>query len=130
MLLLIALGGTFFVHFRFRVPLGFSLMIFFVGWPIGGTLVTIDDDLKGAGSNPDGTVRLLWLQTPFWVKSRADWRCHLADSLSTLVGVFGRHPILVRRRSGGLPSGSLDDSRRWWLLFGMSFGFGAMWTAG
>src|SRR5262245_33855799 len=65
-LLLIALAGSLFVHFWFRVPLGFSFMVFFVGWPIGGTLVTIDDDLKGGWSNPDGTVRPPWLEAPFW----------------------------------------------------------------
>lgn len=85
-LLLIALAGSVFVHFRFRVPLGFSLMIFFVGWPIGGTLVTIDDDLKGGWSNPDGTVRRRGLRLLFGVRSRAAWLSPLADSLSTLVG--------------------------------------------
>jgi len=43
-----------------------SLFVPFVGWPLGGTLVTIDDDLRGGWSNPDGTVRPQWLQSRFW----------------------------------------------------------------
>jgi hypothetical protein len=74
-LLLIGLAGSLFVHFWFHVPLGFSLMIFFVGWPIGGTLVTIDDDLKGGWSNPDGTV--------FGVKSPAAFTVSEAHPIPT-----------------------------------------------
>jgi hypothetical protein len=36
------------------VSLGIALLIFFVGWPIVGTIVTIDDDLTG------------WLEQPRW----------------------------------------------------------------
>jgi hypothetical protein len=41
-------------------------LIFFVGWPIVGTLVTIDVDLPGGWSNPDGTERPDWLEAPYW----------------------------------------------------------------
>ena len=43
-----------------------SLFMAFVAWPLGGTLVTIDDDFPGGWSNPDGTVRPPWLRSPFW----------------------------------------------------------------
>ena len=65
-LLGVALGGAVAVHILFGIGLGFALLIFFVGWPVLGTLITIDDDLKGGWSNPDGTVRPPWLRAPFW----------------------------------------------------------------
>jgi len=65
-LLAAALGGALAVHLYFDLSLGLALLIFFVGWPLLGTLITIDDDMKGGWSNPDGTVRPPWLQVPFW----------------------------------------------------------------
>jgi hypothetical protein len=67
----IALGGSIAVHLMLNVPLGLAFLIFFVGWPIVGTLVTIDDDLPGGFSNPDGSVRPEWLEPPFWGKIMA-----------------------------------------------------------
>jgi hypothetical protein len=54
------------MHFYFGAGLGLALLIFFVGWPLLGTLVTADDDMKGGWSNPDGTIRPPWLHVPFW----------------------------------------------------------------
>jgi hypothetical protein len=65
-LLVSAFAGALAVHTFLDVRLGLAFLIFFVGWPLIGTLVTIDDDLKGGWSNPDGTVRPPWLQAPFW----------------------------------------------------------------
>jgi hypothetical protein len=65
-LLTIAFTGAIVVHFTFGLPLGVAFLLFFVGWPVGGTLITIDDDLPGGWSNPDGTVRPPWLEAPFW----------------------------------------------------------------
>ena len=65
-LLTIAFIGSLVVHFAFDVSLGVALLIFFVGWPIGGTLATIDDDLPGGWSNPDGSVRPPWREPAFW----------------------------------------------------------------
>ena len=65
-LLAVALAGALVVHFAFNMPLGFSLLLFLVGWPLGGTLMTIDDDLPGGWSNPDGGVRPPWLESLFW----------------------------------------------------------------
>lgn len=65
-LLAVAFAGALATHVFLDIPLGFAFLIFFVGWPVIGTLVTIDDDFKGGWSNPDGSVRPPWLQTPFW----------------------------------------------------------------
>jgi len=65
-LVAVALVGALAVHLYFGLSLGVALLIFFVGWPLLGTLVTIDGDMKGGWSNPDGTVRPPWLQAPFW----------------------------------------------------------------
>lgn len=65
-MLLVMVAASLFVHFFFHIWLGASFLIFFVGWPITGTIVTIDDDLKGGWSNPDGSVRPPWMQMPFW----------------------------------------------------------------
>jgi hypothetical protein len=65
-LLTIAFIGSLVVHFAFDVSLGVALLIFFVGWPIVGTLVTIDDDLPGGWNNPDGSVRPPWREAAFW----------------------------------------------------------------
>ena len=65
-LLAVAVGAAVTLHVYFGVSLGLALLIFFVGWPVLGTLITIDDDSKGGWSNPDGTVRPPWLQAPFW----------------------------------------------------------------
>jgi hypothetical protein len=62
----VAIVGALTVHLWLNLPLGPSLLIFFVGWPLVGTIVTIDDDFKGGWSNPDGTVRPPWLRSPYW----------------------------------------------------------------
>jgi hypothetical protein len=46
------------LYFAFDVPLGYTAPAVFVGWPVVGTVVTVDDDLPGGWSNPDGTVAL------------------------------------------------------------------------
>jgi hypothetical protein len=66
LLLAIAFGGSLAVHEFFNVSLGLSFLIFFVGWPVVGMLITMDDDLKGGWSNPDGSVPPRWLQARFW----------------------------------------------------------------
>ena len=65
-LLAIAVVGSLAVHVLLGVGLGWAFLIFFVGWPVLGTVVTIDDDLKGGWSNPDGSVRPPWQRAPFW----------------------------------------------------------------
>jgi hypothetical protein len=46
--------------------LGVSTLVLFVGWPLVGTLVILDDDFRGGWSNPDGTVTPVWKTLPFW----------------------------------------------------------------
>jgi hypothetical protein len=130
MLLLSAIGGSLFVHYTFRVPFGFSLLIFFVGWPIVGTLITIDDDLKGGWSNPDGTVRAPWLEAPYWGQ--------IAGGLALSLGGFAVDAGWlsaggVRLWCGAAAAAFLAAAlltRRWWLLLGMSFGFVTIRIAG
>ena len=66
LLFVVAFVGALALHAFLEVRLGFAFLIFFVGWPLIGTLITIDDDLKGGWSNPDGSVRPPWLQTQYW----------------------------------------------------------------
>jgi hypothetical protein len=50
------LPGLVAVLLHFGVHLGWGLAMFaiFVAWPVLGTIITIDDDLPGGWSNPDG----------------------------------------------------------------------------
>ena len=41
-------------------PTGYVGLAVFVGWPVFGTIVTIDDDLPGGWSNPDGNATPEW----------------------------------------------------------------------
>jgi hypothetical protein len=65
-LLTVAIIAALVAHFTLNLPLGVTFLLFFVGWPVVGTLITIDDDLPGGWSNPDGTVRPPWRAAPFW----------------------------------------------------------------
>lgn len=112
-LLVAALAGAFAIHLGLEVPLGVSLLLFFVGWPLIGTLVTIDDDLRGGWSNPDGNVRPPWQETLFWGQLSAGlafaiagfgvdagWRSAAAVPLwSVALGVaFAAAALLTARR--------------------------------
>jgi hypothetical protein len=92
-----------------------------------GTLVTIDDDLPGGWSNPDGTVRASWLRFPFWGQIfsglaiaavgfaiDAGWR-------STAGAKFWLSAI-----ADGFLGGALI-TRKWWPALGCSVGLGALW---
>jgi hypothetical protein len=59
------------VHYAGGLSWGFSALISFVGWPLVGTLVTADDDLPGAWSNPDGTIPPPWREG--LVGANFDW---------------------------------------------------------
>src|SRR5882757_8248209 len=50
----------------FHFPIGPTALAIFVGWPLIGTLITVDDDLPGGWSNPDGTVPPPWKHARFW----------------------------------------------------------------
>ena len=42
------------------------MLIFLVGWPVAGLLITLDDDLPGGWSNPDGRSPPPWTYREFW----------------------------------------------------------------
>ena len=48
------------ISFAMSWPLGLVALAVFVGWPLVGTLITIDDDLPGGWSNPDGKTVPEW----------------------------------------------------------------------
>lgn len=64
--LAVHLAFTLGLHFVFDLPLGYTALAVFVGWPVLGTVVTADDDLPGGWSNPDGTVPPPWATAWFW----------------------------------------------------------------
>jgi hypothetical protein len=49
-------------------PVGWSMVATLVGLPLIGLLITIDDDLPGGWSNPDGNVRAPWLHWENWAE--------------------------------------------------------------
>jgi hypothetical protein len=48
------------------IPSGATLAILLIGWPLCGTLITIDDDLPGGWSNPDGKATPEWKMLWWW----------------------------------------------------------------
>jgi hypothetical protein len=52
-------------------PASAVVFIVLVALPLGGILITIDDDLAGGWSNPDGSVRPVWRQSEFWAQIAA-----------------------------------------------------------
>lgn len=63
---ILALIGSLVLHYDFGLPLGPSLLVFFLAWPIVELLLTMKDGLQGAWSLPDGTVRPPWRRARFW----------------------------------------------------------------
>lgn len=49
-----------------EVPSWASLLVLLIAWPVVGTLITVDDDLPGGWSNPDGTVVPEWKTLWWW----------------------------------------------------------------
>src|ERR1700722_19126857 len=46
--------------------LGLVALALFVGWPLAGTLITIDDDFPGGWGNPDGKTTPEWKTVAWW----------------------------------------------------------------
>lgn len=65
-LAILAAGVSLALHVGLGLRWGTSFLVAFVGWPVIGTLVTLDDDSPGGWSNPDGRSVPDWLQAPFW----------------------------------------------------------------
>src|SRR5438046_806748 len=123
----VALIGAIVVHFAFGLSLGPALLIFFVGWPLVGTIVTLDDDLPGGSSNPDGSVRAPWYQSPLWGQISSG----LAISAVGFAIDSGWHSTTGAQYwllavAGGFLAGALV-SRKWWLAVGCVIGLGALW---
>ena len=126
-LLTAAVAGALVVHFTFDVPLGFALLLFLVGWPLGGTLITIDDDLPGGWSNPDGTVRPPWLEAPFWGQISGG----LAASAAGFAVDFGWRSsqglvALLVSVAAAFLAGALF-TRIWWFLAGTVAAIALLW---
>ncbi len=127
LLLAIALVGSLVVHFSSRLPLGFALLIFFVGWPLGGTLATIDDDLKGGWSNPDGSVPPPWRQAPFWGQIASGFALSFVGfAIDAGWRSFAGARFWLLAIAGACLAAALF-TRRWWLLLGIAIGFGTFW---
>ena len=56
------------LHLLASISWSWATLVAFVGWPLVGTLITLDDDLPGGFSNPDGAVKPEWLRAPFWAQ--------------------------------------------------------------
>lgn len=63
---ILALIGSLVLHYDFGLPLGPSLLVFFVGWPVVETLLTMKEGRQGGWTLPDGTVRPPWRRARFW----------------------------------------------------------------
>ena len=125
-LLAVALIGALLIHVVWDVSLGIALLIFFVGWPIVGTMVTIDDDLPGGWSNPNGTSRPPWLGAPFW------GQIVVGVAISVVgfaIDAGWRSPPGLRLWSLAIGVGSVGAAlitRRWWIAVGLLVAIGAL----
>ncbi len=127
-LLGIAFVGSLAVHGIFNIPLGIAFLILFVAWPLGGTLVTIDDDFRGGWSNPDGSKRAPWLQSPFW--GQLIGGCGLSAAGFAIDA--GWHSLASLRLwllavGAGFLSAALI-TRKWWLATGSLAALVALWV--
>jgi hypothetical protein len=109
-------------------PIGYVALALFIGWPLIGTLITIDDDLPGGWSNPDGNATPEW-KTLAWnleiLLCRgaivvAAFAFQLRDDLalasallviSVVMGLFGFRYVanLLRLRDGSLSPPTVND---------------------
>jgi hypothetical protein len=125
--LAIAFVGALVLHFHAGLSLGISLLIMFVGWPIGGTLITLDDDLPGGWSNPTGSERPPWLRAPFWGQITGGLAISsLGFALDGGMKSIDAARFVLLAIAFGFVSGGLL-TRRWWLLGGVLLGLPAVW---
>jgi hypothetical protein len=126
-MLAIAFVASVAVHLSFGLSLGLSLLIFFVVWPLVGTLVTADDDLPGGWSNPDGSARPAWRDPSFWGQVSAGLALASAGSA---IDEGWRSPQSVPSWCVAASVAFLTAAlftRRWWLLAGTPVGLAAFW---
>lgn len=122
----VALFGAVVVHLAFGVSLGIALLIFFVGWPLVGTLVTIDDDLPGGWSNPDGSVTPPWLEAWFWGRIVAGFAIAVAGAAIDMGWKSPQSLSLWFAAAAGAFLAAFLITRRWWLLLGTAIGVVAL----
>jgi hypothetical protein len=90
------------------VPAGLIALGLLIGWPLLGTLITLDDDLPGGWSNPNGKQRPEWL-TGIWHLNL--WVCQGAlvllafafDARESLANVFALTGAAVVLGAIGFP---------------------------
>jgi hypothetical protein len=79
-------------------PAWLTLAGLIIGWPLVGTLITVDDDLPGGWSNPDGKAvpewRMLWWWADLLLVRGALVLCLFAVEQS-FVGEFGVAPFVT-----------------------------------
>ena len=121
----VAFIGAILIHVVFKISLGIAFLIFFVGWPLGGTLITLDDDFPGGWSNPDGSVRTPWLQSPFWGQIFAGVAI---SAIGFAIDAGWRSTMGARfwllAVGGGFLASALM-TRKWWLAIGFVVALGA-----
>ena len=54
------------IRFIWGVSAAVTLGILLIGWPVAGTLITLDDDFPGGCSNLDGTAIPEWKTSWWW----------------------------------------------------------------
>ena len=60
------LGVAVLARFFFDLPAWAVLAVLVIGWPLFGTIITIDDDMPGGFSNPDGKAVPEWRTLWWW----------------------------------------------------------------
>jgi hypothetical protein len=69
-----------------KVPYLYTMIAFAV-WPFVGHLITIDDDIRGGWSNPDGSISFPWAE--------------LAIKAAVLLGLLGLLFLMPKLRTLG-----------------------------
>jgi hypothetical protein len=101
-------------------PLGIIALGLFIGWPLLGTLITLDDDMPGGWSNPGGKATPEWktlawhveillcrgsiVVAAFAIQARADPRLALTLVVAAIVMAaigFPRTLAFLRARPAG-----------------------------
>jgi hypothetical protein len=82
----------------FDVPAWVVLAVLVIGWPLVGTIITIDDDMPGGFSNPDGKAvpewRTLWWWSNLLLVRGALVLCVFVVE-QALLGQFAAVPLVV-----------------------------------
>jgi hypothetical protein len=92
------LGVAVLARVFFDLPAWVVLAALVIGWPLVGTIITIDDDMPGGFSNPDGKAvpewRMLWWWSDLVLVRGALVLCVFAVE-QALLGQFVAVPLVV-----------------------------------